>query len=79
MVTVFEYIKSLRPALPLSREKPGNKDNPCSVASNGEVRRWISDGSVIINGERWQPEEEMPPMVYQLVFFPKSKVRTTLI
>lgn len=78
-MTVLQYILGLRPALPLSREKPGGKDRPCSVASNAEVRRWINDGSILLNGERWMHEEEMPPMVWSLVFFPKSKHRTTLV
>lgn len=58
MLTVLQYVLGMRPALPLSREKPGGKDRPCSIASNSEVRRWIADGSVQINGERWAPEDE---------------------
>jgi hypothetical protein len=78
-MTVLQFILGLRPALPLSQEKPGSKDKPCSVASNSEVKRWIDNGSVVINGERWKPEEEAPPMVWQLVFFPKSPKRATVI
>jgi hypothetical protein len=79
-VNILQYLNGLRPALPLSREKPITKEKPASPPSNGELRRWIRDGSVVINGERWQPEEEMPPMVWSLIFFPKSaKSRTTLI
>lgn len=77
---VLQYLIGLRPALPLSREKPGGKDRPWSPPSNGELRRWIADGSVVINGERWAADEEMPPLVWSLVFFPKSeKSRTTLV
>lgn len=78
-MNVLQYLQGLRPAIPLSREKPGSKDKACSVASNGELRRWIADGSVQINGERWAADEEMPPMVWSLVFFPKSKSRTTIV
>lgn len=78
-MNVLQYVLSLRPALPLSREKPGGKDKPCSIASNSEVRRWIGDGSVLLNGERWMADEEMPPLVWSLVFFPKSKHRTTVV
>ena len=79
-MNVLQYLNSLRPALPLSREKPCTKENPASLASNGELRRWIRDGAVQINEDRWAPDEEMPPLVWSLVFFPKSaKSRTTLV
>jgi hypothetical protein len=54
IMTVLQYLIQLRPALPMSVEKP------CTPVSNSELRRWIKDGSVIINGERWQPDEEAP-------------------
>ena len=72
-MNVLQYLLGLRPALPMSREKK------CEIASNSEVRRWIKDGSVILNAERWTADEEMPPLVWSLVFFPKSKHRTTLV
>jgi hypothetical protein len=72
-ITVLQYLLGLRPALPMSREKP------CTVASNSEVRRWIPEGSVLINGQKWAADEEMPPMVWSLVFFPRSPNRTTLV
>lgn len=72
-MNVLQYLLSLRPAVPMSREKP------CTVASNSEVRRWIADGSVHINGDRWAADEEAPVQVWSLVFFPKAKSRTTII
>lgn len=72
-MNVLQFLIGLRPAIPMSREKP------CTVASNSELRRWIADGSVQINEERWAADEEMPPMVWSLVFFPKSANRTTLV
>jgi len=73
-VKVLQYLIGLREihALPMSREKP------CVEVSNSELRRWINDGSVVLNHERWKHDEEMPPLVYSLVFFPKSRHRTTL-
>jgi hypothetical protein len=67
--TALQFVLSLRPALPMSVEKP------CKVASNSEVRRWIKDGSVLINGERWDPDEEICPIRWSIVFFPNSKAR----
>lgn len=73
-MNVLQYLVGLRPAIPMSREKP------CTHTSNSELRRWIADGSVQINGERWLADEEMPPLVWSLVFFPKSaRNRTTLV
>lgn len=72
--TALQYILSLRPALPMSIE------TPCTVASNSEVRRWLQNKAVLINGEPFEPTEEMPPIIYSLVFFPKSlKRKTTLL
>ena len=72
---VLEYLIGLRPAIPMSTERP------CTVTSNSELRRWIKDGSVIINGERVKIDQEIEPGdVDSLVFFPKSdKKRTTLL
>lgn len=72
-MNVLQYLISLRPAIPMSREKP------CTVASNSELRRWIADGSVQINGERWSADEEAPMLVWSLVFFAKAKSRCTLV
>jgi hypothetical protein len=78
-VNVLQYLNSLRPALPLSREK-ASREHAHAPLSNGELRRLIADGSVLINGERWAVDEYMPPMVWSVVFFPKSaKNRTTLV
>ena len=63
----LEFILSLRPALPMSKEKP------CTHASNGEVRRWLRDKSVLINGRAVAPEEEIEFPVVSLVLFPKSQ------
>ncbi len=55
-------------------------EKPCTPASNSEVKRWIKDGSVTINGERWAPDELAPDLRWSIVFFPKSaKRRTTLV
>jgi hypothetical protein len=73
-MNVLQYLMSLRPAVPMSVEKP------CTETSNSELRRWIKDGSVTLNGERWDANDELPPLIYSLVFFPKShKRRTTLV
>lgn len=78
-MTILEYLNRMRPALPLGKEK-ASKEKPHAPPSNGELKRWINDGSVLINGDRWKHDEQMPPIVLSLVFFPKSpKNRTTLV
>lgn len=72
-MTALEYLISLRPALPMSVEQP------CRVASNGELRRWLRDGAVLVNGERWEAAEEIAPIRWSVVFFPRSQRRCTLI
>lgn len=72
-MNVLQFLISLRPAVPMSVEKPGK------LASNSELRRWIKDGSVTLNGERWTPEEEVPPYRWSIVFFPNSRQRRTTI
>lgn len=68
-MTVHHYLARLRPALPMSAEKP------CIPMSNGELRRQITQGSVLINAERVLPDEVMDFPVFSVVFFPKSPVR----
>ena len=73
MSTVLQFLRALRPAIPMSREKP------CTIASNSELRRWIADGSVRLNEDRWMPDEPVPALVWSLIFFPNSKSRTTVV
>lgn len=71
--TVLEFLISLRPALPMSRERS------CAETSNSELRRWLRDQSVVLNGERVRADDLVDFPVTSLVFFPKSqKHRTTL-
>jgi hypothetical protein len=43
-------------------------------ASNSELRRWIENGAVIVNGERVSPTELMDFPVSSVVLFPKRPV-----
>jgi len=73
-VNALQFLISLRPAIPMSIEKP------CLPMSNGELRRLIQQGAVLINSERFSPDEVIDFPVFSLVFFPKSdKRRTTLV
>jgi len=48
-------------------------------ASNSERRRWLQNKSVIINGTKpnWNDEIDFP--VEELIFFPKSNRRVTML
>jgi len=57
-----------------SRERPGQP------LSNSEIRRWIANGSVLVNGERPRLIEcEVETPVRQLVLFPGGKGQVSLV
>lgn len=58
---------------------PMSIERPCTVASGSEVRRWLKNKAVIINGKTPSPEDEVTFPIKQLVFFPKSKRKTTVL
>lgn len=45
-MTALEFIKHLG-VIPLSIEKPPNKERAASAPSNSEMRRWLDQGSVL--------------------------------
>jgi hypothetical protein len=67
--TALQFLAGLRPALPMSAEKP------CIPMSNGELRRQIMQGAALINTERITPDELIDFPVFSVVFFPKSPTR----
>lgn len=74
MSNAIHWLNSLRPALPMSVE------HPCQQMSNGELRRHMQQGGVLVNGERVAPDEPIDFQIFSLVFFPKSATkRTTLL
>ena len=79
-MNALQWLNGLRPALPLSIEQPPTRDQPAQQMSNGELRRLMKQGGVLVNGERVTPDEAIDFPVFSLVFFPKSASRrTTLI
>lgn len=78
-MNILQYLNSLRPALPL----PGIKDGEGRhvIMSGSELKRTIAQKGVLINGETdWNFDEEIPPLIWQVVFYPKSeKKRNTLV
>ena len=72
-MTALELLKDY-PFLPSSKEGAG-----LGRPSGSELRRWLTKGSVLINGETPKPSDEIEYPISQLQFFPQSKFRTTLI
>lgn len=72
-MSALQWLISLRPAIPMSVERPG------AAMSNGELRRHISQGGVLVNGERITADEPIDFPVFSLIFFPKAARRTTIV
>lgn len=69
----LQWINTLRPAVPFSIEAPSK------LMSNGELRRHMQQGGVLVNGEKITPDEPIDFPVFSLVFFPKSVNRRTTV
>jgi hypothetical protein len=77
--TAFEFVWWFG-VFPMSIEKPPDKGTPASWPSKSEIRRWLDQQSVIINGKKPKSKDIVQLPVTQLVFFPKSdKKRATVI
>ena len=48
-------------------------------ASNSELRRWLQNKAVLVNGEALDWNEEMDFPVFSMVLFPKAEGRVTLL
>ena len=74
-MTAFEYLKFIKEHgyLPMSIERP------CTEATNTEIKRWLKNGAVIINGKKPDVNDVVELPITELVFFPKGKRKTTMI
>ncbi len=70
---MLQWLNTLRPAIPMSVEQP------CKEMSNGELKRHIQQGGVLINAETVTVSEEVDFPVFSIVFFPKSATRRTTL
>ena len=53
-------------------------ETPCSTPSKSEIKRWLNQSSVCINGKRPKAaEDDVEFPVTEIVFFHKSKTRRT--
>ena len=77
MVNALEYLKSL-PFLPVALKRGEGKEI-YGRPSNSELSRWLNMGTVRINGKTPKTLEEISYPIWELIFFPKGKRRTTMV
>ena len=77
-MTVINWLKMLRDDYHcVPRSKEGAK---LAKPSNSELHRWCKKSSVLLNGVKVQPKDEVPDWVWQLTFFPKNdKARCSVV
>lgn len=56
-----------------------SKEIPGELASNSEKRRWLANGSIKLNGEFPGPDSPLPETRWELIFFPTSPFRITML
>ena len=76
-MTALEFLKYLRGLsyLPVS----ASGELPCHPPSSSEIKRWLRTGTVILNGSRAAPDNEVAFPITKLIFFPEGKRKTTII
>jgi hypothetical protein len=61
----------------LTRENHKNPDGSIAKASKAEIKRWLDQNAIQINGEKLKQEQMDFPM-FSVVLFPKGKKITLL-
>jgi len=71
-MTAWDYLKDLSSVCKFhSKERTG-------LATNSELKRWLQQQSVQLNGRRIKFDEEVDFPVKELILFPKKR-RTTIL
>jgi len=76
-MTAIEFLKEF-PFLPTVLVR-GEGKTLYGRPSNSELKRWLINGSVIINGVKPKPSDNVAYPIKEFVFFPDSKHRVTLM
>ena len=69
-MTPLDYLKQLHEVCQF-QTREGQK---VGKASNGELKRWIINGALRINGERVKLDEVLDFPIMSVVLFPNNKV-----
>lgn len=70
-MTAFEFLLKLHDEWCCFQTREGRK---VGKASRAELRRWLLNGAVIINGERVKPTTELTFPITSMVLFPKNPI-----
>lgn len=70
---VLPMMPALQYLMPLVKGVWDHSNN--KPASGSAVRRWISEGTIVVNGERVTADEMLDYPVFSIVVFPKSDRR----
>jgi len=70
---VLPMMPALQYLMPLVKGVWDHSSN--KPASGSAVRRWISEGTIVVNGERVTADEMLDYPVFSVVVFPKSDRR----
>jgi hypothetical protein len=76
-MTAMDFLKWMRDVMfccPHTREGP-----LVGKPSNSELRRWLRNGSILINDNNPQPGDDVTWPITQLVFFPGTDLQVTVI
>jgi len=77
-MTAFEYLKAF-PYLPVSIVRGHKQGLYFGRPANAEIKRWLLNRAVIINGTRPAPHDEITFPIKELIFFPGGKRITTMV
>lgn len=69
-MTAWEFLRNLHSVCKF-QTREGKK---VGTASSSELKRWIDNGALIINGEKVSSKEEMDFPMTSVVLFPKRPV-----
>ncbi len=75
-MTAYEFLKNYRDTAGFYL--PYDRTNMVAKPSNGTIRRWLEQKSVLINNNFPGPQDELTFPLENLIFFPKSENKTTL-
>ncbi len=58
---------------------PKNVERGIHSPSNGDLKRWLNMGAIVINGLTPKANDEISFLIKELVFFPNGKRKVTMV
>lgn len=69
-MTAWQFLRSLHEVCHF-QTREGKK---VGTATNSELKRWIQNKALIVNGETVTPEEKMDFPIISVILFPKNRI-----